>query len=85
MPLRIWRSDAVQPLTPHRNDPAPGGWTPDGPEAVLLDAVAEGAVSRAQAAAASRTGTGWRIAALSRFQTLIAAIETSSAASCFSS
>ena len=25
MPLRVWRSDAVVPLTSHPNDPAPGG------------------------------------------------------------
>jgi muconolactone delta-isomerase len=28
MPLRVWRSDTVQPLTPDRNDPAPGASAP---------------------------------------------------------
>src|SRR5215831_9235132 len=25
MPLRVWRTDEVTPLGPHRNDPAPAG------------------------------------------------------------
>ena len=24
MPLRVWRTDQVTPLSPHRNDPGPG-------------------------------------------------------------
>jgi len=26
MPLRVWRTDEVKELKPHRNDPAPGAW-----------------------------------------------------------
>lgn len=29
MPLRIWRTDEVQGLSAHPNDPAPGTWSPD--------------------------------------------------------
>src|SRR6516162_2164235 len=31
MPLRVWRTDQVTPLSPHRNDPA-AGWPATGPE-----------------------------------------------------
>jgi muconolactone delta-isomerase len=31
MPLRIWRSDTVQELTAHPNDPPPGTGAPEGP------------------------------------------------------
>jgi len=33
MPLRIWRTDEVTPLSPHPNDPAPGGGPPGAPAA----------------------------------------------------
>jgi len=31
MPLRVWRTDEVTPLSPHKNDPA-AGWPATGPE-----------------------------------------------------
>ncbi len=37
MPLRVWRSDAVQPLTPDRNDPAAGASAPDRPGAAAAE------------------------------------------------
>ena len=33
MPLKVWRTDDVQELSAHPNDPAPGTWSPDSPGA----------------------------------------------------
>jgi hypothetical protein len=57
-------------------DAAPGKWR-SGPRVLTQ--------RRVNQAASSDTGTGWRVAALSRFHTLIEAIEISSADSSFSS
>jgi muconolactone delta-isomerase len=43
MPLRIWRTDEVTPLSPHPNDPARAGITPgtvDGPEFLITMKIA---------------------------------------------
>jgi muconolactone delta-isomerase len=42
MPLRIWRSDEVRPLSAHPNDPMPAGMTADsfdGPEFLIALAI----------------------------------------------
>jgi muconolactone delta-isomerase len=61
MPLRIWRTDEVIPLAPHRNDPGPGPEpTPIGPEFLVTFTTAvppgtpEQTVAQAEAAEAER-------------------------------
>ncbi|MEU2332441.1 muconolactone Delta-isomerase family protein [Streptomyces sp. NPDC006654] len=66
MPLRVWRSDEVTPLTPHPNDPGPDDPHPDDPgptpastptpapgKEFLVTFAPDGPVSQALAAAAA--------------------------------